>query len=383
MGHLLLTGATGLLGRYLMRDLLSAGVPLAVLVRKSRKKTPASRVEAAIRNWEELEGRTLERPIVLEGDITHPDFGLSPDQTKWAAENVDSVLHNAASLSFVSTGRHAEPWRSNVDGTKNVLDFCRQANVKKFFQVSTAYVSGMRTGTIRENELREGQEFANPYEESKVEAEEMVRDCGFLDSVTVFRPAIIIGDSQSGITFTYHNYYVMLELAHKLTQQMGAMDFTKRNRAEFIRFDADGTWRKNLVPVDWVSAVMTHIITHPEHHGQVYHLTPRVPIFIRLMRDVIEQVNNLYGIDFGKPEAKNEEGSLPLELFHQHAEVYASYWRDDPLFDSTNTQKAAPHLICPHVDRDMLVRLSEAAIENRFNWKDPVVEAAPVAVGVR
>lgn len=374
MGYLLLTGATGLLGRYLMRDLISAGVPLAVLVRRSRRKGPGVRVEAAMRSWEELEGRTLDRPIVLEGDINQPDFGLTPDQTKWAAENVDSVLHNAASLSFVSTGRHAEPWRSNVDGTRNVLDFCRDAAVRNFFQVSTAYVAGLRSGTIYENELQMGQGFANPYEESKVEAEELVRDCTFLDTKTVFRPAIIIGDSQSGVTFTYHNFYVMLELAHKLNHQLGAMDFTRRYRAEFIRFDADGQWRKNLVPVDWVSAVMSHIFTHKEHHGQVYHLTPRLPIPIRLMRDVIEQVNNLYGIDFGKPEPANEADSLPLQLFHQHAEVYASYWRDDPLFDSTNTQKAAPHLICPHVDRDMLLRLSEAAIQNNFSWKDPVVD---------
>lgn len=374
MGYLLLTGATGLLGRYLMRDLLTAGVPLAVLVRRSRRKGPGVRVEEALRSWEELEGRTFERPIVLEGDINQPDFGLTPDQTKWAAENVDSVLHNAASLSFVSTGRNAEPWRSNVDGTRNVLDFCREAGVRSFFQVSTAYVAGMRTGLVYENELRMGQEFVNPYEESKVEAEEMVRDCGFLDSLTVFRPAIIIGDSRSGITFTYHNYYVMLELAHKLNLQLGAKDFTKRYRAEFIRFDADGRFRKNLVPVDWVSAVMSHIVTNPEHHGQVYHLTPRVPVPIRLMRDVIEQVNNLYGIDFGQPEALKGDESLALELFHEHAEVYSSYWRDDPLFDSTNTQQAAPHLVCPHVDRDMMVRLSHAAIKNKFGWKDPVVD---------
>ncbi|MBX3443221.1 MAG: SDR family oxidoreductase [Planctomyces sp.] len=379
MGHLLLTGATGLLGRYLMRDLLTAGVPLAVLVRRSRRKSPASRIEAAMRCWEQLEGRSFERPVVLEGDITQPDFGLTPDQTKWAAENVDSMLHNAASLSFVSTGRHAEPWKSNVDGTKNVLDFCAQANVKTFFQVSTAYVCGKRGGVIYENELRKGQEFANPYEESKVEAEELVQQAKFLESVTVFRPAIILGDSQTGNTFTYHNYYVMLELAHKLTQQMGEMDFTGRNRAEFIRFDADGRWRKNFVPVEWVSAVMAHVITDPELHGETYHLTPRVSCQLRLMRDVIEQVNHLYGIDFGKPDPTNADGALPLELFHQHAEVYASYWRDDPVFDSTNTQRAAPHLPCPHVDRDMLVRLSEIAIENRFGWKDPVVEERPAA----
>ncbi|HVJ86447.1 MAG TPA: SDR family oxidoreductase [Caulifigura sp.] len=374
MGYLLLTGATGLLGRYLMRDLLTAGVPLAVLVRRSRKKTPGARVEAAIRSWEELEGRTFERPVVLEGDITQPDFGLTPDQTKWAAENCNAMLHNAASLSFVSTGRHAEPWRSNVDGTKNALEFCRQADIHKFFQVSTAYVAGIREGRCYEHELRMGQEFANPYEESKVEAEELVRDCKHLDSVTVFRPAIIIGDSKSGVTFTYHNYYVMLELAHKLTEQLGSQDFTGRGIANYINLDAKSEWNKNLVPVDWVSAVMSHIITHPEHHGQCYHLTPRLPISVRLMRDVIEQVNNLYGINFGKPVKIENNQSLALELFQSHSEVYASYWRTDSIFDSTNTQRAASHLICPHVDRDMLVRLSEAAIENKFGWKDPAID---------
>jgi hypothetical protein len=126
--------------------------------------------------------------------------------------------------------------------------------------------------------------------------------------------------------------------------------------------------------VDWVSAVMSHIITHPEHHGQVYHLTPRLPISVRLMRDVIEQVNNLYGINFGKPVKIENNQSLALELFQSHSEVYASYWRTDSIFDSTNTQRAASHLICPHVDRDMLVRLSEAAIENKFGWKDPAID---------
>ena len=116
MGHLLLTGATGLLGRYLMRDLMEKGIPLAVLVRPSRRKSPAIRIEAAMRVWEQQLGRKLPRPVVLEGDISLPDFGLSPEQIKWAAENCDGMLHNAASLSFVTTGRDAEPWKSNVGG---------------------------------------------------------------------------------------------------------------------------------------------------------------------------------------------------------------------------------------------------------------------------
>ena len=44
--------------------------------------------------------------------------------------------------------------------------------------------------------------------------------------------------------------------------------------------------------------------------------------------------------------------------------------RDDPQFDATNTHRAAPHLPCPHIDREMLARLSRKALEMRFRWND-------------
>ena len=146
MSHLLLNGATGLLGRYLMRDLLLKDVPLAVLVRKSRKQNPRDRIEGAMRTWERELGRELPRPVVLAGDITAPDFMLSAEDFAWAKANCRGLIHNAASLSFVTTGRHAEPYKTNVDGTRNVLDFCRETGIRQFFHVSTAYVCGKRWG---------------------------------------------------------------------------------------------------------------------------------------------------------------------------------------------------------------------------------------------
>jgi thioester reductase-like protein len=369
MSHVLVTGATGLLGRYLMRDLLLKEQPVAVLVRKSRKQSPEDRVEAAMRTWERLLGRELPRPKVLVGDIAGPDLSLSAEQHEWAVENCSSMLHNAASLSFVSTGRQSEPWRTNVDGTRHVLEFCENAGIRDFFHVSTAYVCGQRTGRILESELNVGQPFANCYEESKVESEEMVRAAGF-DSLTVFRPAIIVGDSQTGVSFTYHNYYVMLQLAHTLVHQTGVFDFTGKCVASLVGFNVDGHERKNLVPVDWVSEAMARIIVDPALHGETYHLTPRVPVTMRLVRDVIEEAVGFYGAGFYGAGDRRRDGHEAEDVFHEHMEVYASYWRDDPDFDSGNTQRALPDLPCPHVDRRMLRHLSRVAIENRFNWKD-------------
>ncbi len=372
MSHILLTGATGLLGRYLMRDLLLADRPLAVLVRRSRKQDPYQRIEAAMRSWEEVLDRPMPRPRVLAGDISSSDFGLSDEDREWAQSNCSSLLHNAASLSFVSTGRNSEPWRTNVDGTRHVLDFCEAAGIRTFFHVSTAYVCGKRRGLIREDELNLGQEYANPYEESKVESEEMVRKAGF-DSLTVFRPAIIIGDSRTGISFTYHNYYWMLQLAHTLARQSD-QEMAGRLRSDAVQFNVDGTERKNFVPVDWVAEAMTRIILDPKLHGKTYHLTPRLPVTMRLVRDIMEEVIGIFGIGFYGAGERREAETEAEELFHEHMEVYKSYWNDDPEFDASNTEAALPGFPCPHVDRDMLRRLSRVAIDNRFNWKDPVVE---------
>lgn len=382
MGYVLLTGATGLLGRYLMRDLTRRGVKLAVLVRPSRRHDTRTRVEAAMRVWDEQLEERLPRPTVLTGDINTPDLGLSPREIKWVAENCEAIIHNAASLSFVSTGRESEPWRSNVGGTEIVLDFSRQAGIETFHHVSTAYVAGKRHGRVYESELNVGQEFANPYEESKVEAEELVRGADFIRDLTVFRPAIIVGDSQSGMTFTYHNFYVMVQLAYTLSMSMGNLDFTGKINSSAVSINVDGHERKNLVPVDWVSEVMSRIITDPDLHGRTYHLTPRVPVTARLIRDVLEEVTAMYGLGFSGVGEWSDDGHEAGDLFFKHMEVYHSYWKDDPEFDSTNTIAAVPDLPCPHVDRAMLVRLARIAIDRRFNWRDPKVEplAEPVTV---
>ncbi|TWT57518.1 Linear gramicidin synthase subunit D [Thalassoglobus neptunius] len=380
MDHLLLTGATGLLGRYLMKDLLKNGVKLAVLARPSRRTSPEARVEAAMRVWDNILGEQLPRPVVLKGDINSPDLGLSNTDIKWASENCSSMIHNAASLSFVSTGRDSEPWRSNVDGTATVLEFCQQAGIKEFFHVSTAYVAGLREGRILESELDVGQEFANPYEESKVMAEKLVREANFINDLTVFRPAIIVGDSQTGLTFTYHNFYAMVQLAYTIARSMHETHFSGKVDASNINVKSSGDERKNLVPVDWVSEVMATIVTDKTLHGKTYHLTPRLPVPSRLIRDVIEEVIGLYGLGLETDENQTSEPTEMEKVFFKHMEVYESYWKDDPEFDSTNTQTAVPQNLCPHVDRDMLTLMAKDAIARSFNWRDPKVNESEVAL---
>lgn len=365
MAYTLLTGVTGLLGRYLVKDLLLAGQPIAVLVRPTRRANARQRVENVMAYWDEHLERTLPRPVVLDGDITEPDLGLDARAIRWVAEHCDTMLHNAASLSFISTGPTSEPWRSNVEGTKNVLELCKNAQIRKFHHVSTSYVCGLRNGRILESELDVGQQLSNDYEQSKVQAEKMVRSADFIDTLTVFRPAIIVGDSHTGYTTTYHGFYAPVQVVYTMVQNLVPNETGRAH--SLARFALTGNETKNLVPVDWVSEVMAHVVSHPEHHGKTYHLTPWHPTTVRLMGEVIEQATGFYGVTFVGPDSQVEDYTDYEVLFRDMVKVYNSYWRDDPTFDSTNTMTAAPHLPCPHVDRQMLLRMANYAIGVNFD----------------
>lgn len=370
-GYHLLTGGTGLLGRYLIKDLSLAGVPMAVLVRPTRRQTVDERIDSILYYWESQLGSEIPRPMVLEGDICEPGLGLDATSLDWVSKNCDAVIHSAASLQFVSTSEQSEPWRSNVQGTQNILDLCRRAHIEKLHHVGTAYICGLRTGRIMEADVDVGQTLGNDYEKSKLQAEKLVRAADHIQSLTVHRPAIIIGDSKTGFTNTFHGFYAALQLASMLTKAYDhSVNETGLLGGERVQFKLSGKESKNLIPVDWVSAVMAHVITNSEHHGKTYHLTPLHPVTTRLFRDVLEEVCGFYGAMFLGPDAEFDHPTEAEKHFYQNMTVYNSYWRDDPVFDCTNTLAAAPHLPSPLVNREMLVRLAKVAVDMNFSWSD-------------
>jgi thioester reductase-like protein len=369
MGYLLLTGFTGLLGRYLARDLLIADEPLAVLSRRDEMSTAAERVEAIMSMWDERIGRSVPRPVVLEGDITAPDLGLDRASRQWVAQHCDRVLHNAASLTFQTAGPEAEPWLSNVQGTRNVLELCRAAKIRQFHHVSTAYVCGARQGLNLESELDVGQQWGNDYERSKVEAEKLVRSAEFLDGPTFHRPSIILGDSRTGYTSTFHAFYAPLQLACLIAAKLDWGDPRPDERLRVLSMmNMRGDETKNFVPVDWVSSVMTAIVRTPSLHGATYHLTNPQPATVSLMQDVVlEAVRPLMRKSPAPAAVPNSDLDL-ASMFRDKLRVYESYWRDDPKFDCRATQAAFPQLPCPVVDREMLLKFAKYAISTGFGW---------------
>ncbi|MCY2991164.1 MAG: SDR family oxidoreductase [Planctomycetota bacterium] len=362
----LLTGATGLLGSYLLRDALRTGKRIAALARPSKWESARQRIETSLARWERETGEILPRPTVLEGSLALDRW--EPRILRWVTEHCQSVIHNAASLTFQTTA-DGEPWVSNVEGTRAVLELCRRTSIRQFHHVSTAYVCGLRDGRVLESELDVGQTPGNDYEASKCEAEKLVRTADFLDRPTIYRPSIIVGDSQTGYTSTFHGFYVPIKLAHTLVNRL-VLGATSGQRA-VAAIGLQGPEGKNFVPVDWVSAVITHIHGHPEHRGRTYHLTsPRAVKLAEIaavIQDAVERYSTL--ADANAPRLC-DSAWFEQNLAEQMA-VYRSYWRDDPDFDCTNTLAAATHLPCPPMHHERLLLLARHAIQSGFGRPRP------------
>jgi len=359
--HALLTGATGLVGTYLFRDLQLAGTPLAVLVRPDKKRSVTERVADLLDLWARQGSAELPMPYVISGDLHQPMLGVSEEDQQWLRENCRSVVHSGASVSFRPTP-DGEPWRTNVEGTRQLLRLCQATNILDFHLVSTAYVCGARAGIIREVELDVGQDFRNEYEQSKLQAEKLVREATFLRRPTIYRPPFIAGDSQSGFTTTYHGLFHYLRLMALIvpSQEPGADGI----RRVPVRLHCTGQEKRNCVPIDWVSAVVTRLFHDPLAHGNNFHLASNHRITPQEVIDFTSSYYNSTGVQFGEQQVV--EPNEFEELAQTYLDIYQAYESLDPDFDTTNLQKFAGDLICPAIDEPMLHRFIRFGEQNRW-----------------
>jgi thioester reductase-like protein len=365
---ILLTGATGLLGQYLLRDLLARGHRVAIVVRGNKKFTPQQRMEQTMQMWERDAGQPLPRPICLEGNITEPDLNLDDTDLKWIAENCGSIIHSAASLTFHTQGK--EPWCTNVEGTQNVLDVCQKTSIRHMHYISTAYICGRRTDLVMEDTVDVGQEFRNDYEKSKFEAEKRVRDADCFDCMTIYRPVVITGDSETGYTSTYHGTYLYMRLAKLLAGNVEPDEEGSRHVP--VRWGANGDERRNITPVDWNSDIICQLFENRDAHGHTFHLGPDHPA---TTRDAIEFASRFYGltgIEFGGYGHTPDRPLNDLEKWiWANISIYGDYDFTDPEFDCTNLKKFAPRPACPKIDYAIAERLLEYAENDRWGKRKP------------
>jgi thioester reductase-like protein len=353
-----LTGATGLLGRYLLRDLLASGRPVGVLIRDSTSASARERLAELQVFCEESVGRSLPRPLLLPGDLRAPGLGLGTAERHWLARHARAVIHSAAYVSYQPTP-DGEPWQTNVLGTRRLLELCQSLGLTQLHYLSTAFLCGDRRGSVREDELDCGGGSANAYERSKFAAEQVVRQfCGL--RTTIYRPSVIVGDSCTGYTCTYHHFYRFLELAVRLS----ARSPSRRQRLS-LRLPLTGAETQNIVPVDWVARALLTLLDRPRWHGRTYHLAAWQSIRLDAIKNILSELLPLEGVQWVGPVGLPDPTPLEQLVLEQFRD-YWSYLHSNLDFDCRNTRQALPDLPPPRFDRQLVARL--LAFAQADNW---------------
>jgi thioester reductase-like protein len=261
------TGFPGFIGRRLVERLLDedGGRRVTALVEERA-------LEAAQTTARELDPQRLE---VLPGDITERRLGLSDADYERLRAETTTLFHLAAVYDLAVPAELAQ--RVNVEGTGNVLELCAGCErLERLAYVSTAYVSGLRTGAVYEHELAMGQGFKNHYESTKFQAEVWVRSLMDRIPTVILRPAIVVGDSVSGETQKFDGPYYLLRTIARST----------RSRLPIMRFGrADAPF--NVVPVDYIVAAIAAGADEPAALGETLHLVDPDPLTTRELVDLL------------------------------------------------------------------------------------------------
>jgi len=276
--------------------------------------------------------------IVLEGDITQPDLGLSPLDLDRARSETTMIFHLAAIYDLAvaqETGM-----RVNVEGTRNVNQFARSLlRLRHYHYVSTCYVAGKRTGIIYENELAHTAEFRNFYEETKYLAEVEVDQLKSEMPITIHRPSVVCGDSKTGETVKYDGIYYLIRYILKWPALISALNI------------GNSVVSLNLVPVDFVVDAMSALARDPLAIGKTVQLADPNPLSTRqLFNEIARQLAGREA--FATVPANLVESSLMLSVSPRMSGLPHSavpYFFLKQTYDTAQaTELLAPHgIACP------------------------------------
>ena len=367
-GAILLTGATGFVGMELLaRYLERTERPVLTIVRARTDDAARERIDAVLANlFGYRAGRYGDRVTAVAGDLTAPRLGLDTVRWDWLAAESTMIVNCAASVSF---GLSLDEARAiNVEGTRRMLELADRSHelgvLERYAQVSTAYVAGTHAGRFYENDLNVGQSFHNSYEQSKFEAERLIRahpDLPF----TILRPSIVVGDRHSGWTAAFNVlYWPLRALARGL----------------FPAVPATASAPVDVVSIDYVADGIHQLCESAGGIRQTYHLTAGTKA------STIEEIAGLASGYFQQPPPRLLSPAEFESLNHglarsmlEEGRMYFPYFSVATTFDDALTRaQLEPAGISVAPLREYMSRLLDYATWSRWG-KQPIARAEAAA----
>ena len=356
-----MTGATGGIGRELIRLFLERSQDrLLLLVRPKPSATQEERIERLLGKMG-INGESKNRIRVLAGDVTQPRLGLGAEEWERVIRETDEFYHIAALTQLAASWEEAE--KINLQGTLHALELAREAQrrgkLTRFFYYSTAFVAGSLTPVhALEGELIENPAFANAYEATKFLAEKKVREASSDGlPVTIFRPSIVVGDSERGAIAEFNVIYPFMRLfAHGLLR----------------RVPSQPEHSFNIVPIDFVVEASFAIARQEESVGKTFHLVSENPPTLKMLLEIKDSYGFFPPVEVVPPEKFSVEDLQPQEReIFTALDPYLGYLESSLTFDIKNTREAlrGTEVSLPVTDPAFLKKLCDYAIEKGYFLK--------------
>jgi NAD(P)-dependent dehydrogenase (short-subunit alcohol dehydrogenase family) len=268
------TGATGFIGRRLVERLLDKRQgTVYVLVRESSLE----RLDDLIERWSVLAGPSAAKRVEpVLGDLRRPLLGVEQDSVTELRGKIVHFFHLAAVYDMTAPAELNTA--VNVGGTTHAVELARALEVAHLHHASSIAVAGEYKGRFQEDMFAEGQKLPSPYHKTKFESERIVREQPYVPW-RVYRPGIVVGDSQTGEMDKVDGPYYFFKAIQRMRQLL----------PEWTPLVGPDLGNTNVVPVDWVTGALEHIAHEPDLDGQAFHLTdPRRQRVDELINELAE-----------------------------------------------------------------------------------------------
>lgn len=355
MRRCLITGATGFIGPYLLRELAGSATQRH-FVALCRDRGPATRLQAFLGP----QAHTIE---VLEGDITKPRLGLS-ERDRVRLRDLDECWHLAALTSFSPDDPRVVD--VNVAGTRRVLEEMTELGRRvHVFHFSTAYAGRPAQGTVRRVLPISDPIFLTRYEETKHQAEQEVRNSGL--AFTVFRPSIVVAPADDDAPqfgdpaiYTYLGF-----LCDVVAREAGGQYFERLRRGDIvsvrIRLIGRNSTRKNFICVDDLTARIRRI-TEGEPTDGIFHLVNPEYITLGSLCRSFERALGVEGIEYCGATVPDPSGAE--RTFQRLTSTYHRYaLTDDPEWETVEIESVTPQ---GGVSGDVQNRLVQRFVRRRL-----------------